>query len=220
MKRPLVIGLVILLFLIATAPSYYFYTKFLAAQKASQKSTEPTSEEAKQLKEKVGKLMELPVGEEPTIATVTDADKLRSQAFFTHAQNGDRVLIFPNTKKAVLYRPSINKIIEVGPVNIGTPSAQLADQYTVVLLNGTTTTGLTRRYEEEIKEKAPQLTVSDRDNAKRSDYDRSILVDVSGTKASVAQSLANALGLTVGQLPSGEATTSSDFLIILGADKK
>lgn len=75
----------------------------------------------------VGKLMVLPTGETPTIAQVSDATKLKDQPFFANAQNGDRVLIYTQARKAILYRPSINKIIDVAPVNIGsttpTPTA-------------------------------------------------------------------------------------------------
>lgn len=61
---------------------------------------------------KVGALMDLP-NEEPTIATVSDVSKLKDQQFFAKAQNGDKVIIFPNAQKAILYRPSSNKIIEI-----------------------------------------------------------------------------------------------------------
>ncbi len=66
----------------------------------------------------VGRLVELP-NEEPTVATVKDVAKLQNQTFFKNAQNGDKVLIFDGAKKAVLYRPSTNKVIEVSPVNVG-----------------------------------------------------------------------------------------------------
>ncbi|MBI4033911.1 hypothetical protein HY379_02830 [Candidatus Saccharibacteria bacterium] len=67
----------------------------------------------------VGKLAQLPQGETPTIATVSDVSKLQSQAFFAKAQNGDKVLIYTQAKKAYLYRPSTNKIIEIAPINLG-----------------------------------------------------------------------------------------------------
>lgn len=65
---------------------------------------------------KLGKLMDVP-NETPTIATVSDVTKLRGQEFFAKAQNGDKVIIFPVAKKAVLYRPATNKIIEVALYN-------------------------------------------------------------------------------------------------------
>lgn len=50
-----------------------------------------------------------------------DPEKLRDQPFFANAQRGDKVLIYANAKKAILYNPPSNKIIEVAPVNIGNP---------------------------------------------------------------------------------------------------
>lgn len=84
-------------------------------------------EETKQLLDKVGKLMILPTGEQPTIATVTDLEKLKGQPFFEKAQIGDKVLIYTKASKAILYRPSTNIIIELAPLNtgnntIGTPA--------------------------------------------------------------------------------------------------
>jgi hypothetical protein len=66
----------------------------------------------------VGKLISLPADETPTVATVTDVEKLKDQPFFANAQNDDKVLIYTNAKKAILYRPSEKRIIEVGAVNI------------------------------------------------------------------------------------------------------
>jgi len=67
--------------------------------------------------EEVSKIILLPEGEIPTLATVTDAEKTRGQDFFKNAQNGDKVLVYQNAKKAYLYRPDEKKIIEVGTVN-------------------------------------------------------------------------------------------------------
>lgn len=66
----------------------------------------------------VGKLIELPADENPTVATVTDVEKVKEQPFFANAKNGDKVLIYTNARKAILYRPSEKRIIEVGAVNI------------------------------------------------------------------------------------------------------
>ena len=67
---------------------------------------------------KVGKLISLPTDEKPTVATVTDASKVKDQQFFKNAENNDVVLIYTKAQKAILYRPSTNIIVEVGAVNI------------------------------------------------------------------------------------------------------
>lgn len=61
----------------------------------------------------VSKIYLLPEGETPTIATVTDPDKLKSKIFFANAKSGDKVLIYTKADKVILYRPSENKIINV-----------------------------------------------------------------------------------------------------------
>lgn len=73
----------------------------------------------------VGKLIELP-SDTPQVATVTDVDTLKkNQPFFDSAKNGDQILIFQ--KEVILYRPSINKIINVGPI-ISTPAQTTTGQ--------------------------------------------------------------------------------------------
>jgi hypothetical protein len=67
---------------------------------------------------RVGKLIALPTDEKPTVATVTDASKVKDQTFFQNAKNGDVVLIYTKAQKAILYDPSANIIVEVGAVNI------------------------------------------------------------------------------------------------------
>ncbi len=83
----------------------------------------------------MGRLITLPEGEEPTVATITDIEKLKDQTFFQKAKNGDKVIIYTNAKKAILYDPIARKIIDVAPVNIGTPSASAA-QARIALRNG------------------------------------------------------------------------------------
>jgi hypothetical protein len=79
--------------------------------------------EANAIVAKVSKLMVLPTDETPTIATVTDVNAVKEQPFFAQAQNGDKVLIYQKAGKAILYRESENKIIEVGAVNFNQTAA-------------------------------------------------------------------------------------------------
>lgn len=66
----------------------------------------------------VGKLIVLPSNELPTATTISDVAKLKDQSFFRNAKKNDKLLVYTNTKWAVLYRPSENKIIEVGAFDI------------------------------------------------------------------------------------------------------
>jgi hypothetical protein len=84
-------------------------------------------QEAQTLVTLVGKLVELPTDETPTIATVTDKEKLSGQSFFSRSENGDRLLIYPKIRKVYLYRPSINKLIDIAPISLDqtTPTPQV-----------------------------------------------------------------------------------------------
>ena len=116
-----------LIFLAAGFGTYYFYTKY---QKLKKNPNTVVQEETKVLVKKVGKLMELPTGEDPTLATVQDKDKLKDQAFFSSSENGDRVLIYIKAKKAILYRPSSDKIVEVAPLVMSENSATATPEET------------------------------------------------------------------------------------------
>lgn len=67
----------------------------------------------------VGKVVALPEGEDPVVATVTDKEKLKDQAFFAKAENGDKVLIYAKARRIYLFRPGENKLLEAAPLNIG-----------------------------------------------------------------------------------------------------
>jgi hypothetical protein len=65
----------------------------------------------------VSQLMVLPDGT-PQIATVQDAKVLAAaQPFFSTAHNGDVLLVYPD--RAILYSPSLNKIVNVGSITSG-----------------------------------------------------------------------------------------------------
>jgi hypothetical protein len=83
--------------------------------------SQATEQETRALLDKIGQLVELPK-EQPTVATVTDLAPLKDQPFFANAQVGDKVLIYSQTKKAILYRPSTNKVIEIAPVDLEAPA--------------------------------------------------------------------------------------------------
>ncbi len=178
--------------------------------------------EMKKLVASVGKLMELPAGEDPTLATVTDIEKVKDQPFFQKAQNGDRVLIYTNAKKAILYRPNENKIIDVGTLNIKNQtqvasSDVMAVPFRVALYNGTTQAGKTSAIEQKITSTYSSATISTKQNAAKTDYQSSIIVDLAGSQDELVHSLSTTLGIPVGPLPQGENRPSSaDVLIILG----
>lgn len=82
-----------------------------------------TEREAQKVKAEVAKLINLPQ-EEPVMALVTNADQLiAEQPFYQGVTNGDVLIIYPQARKAVLFNPRTNKLVNVGPVNVGEASA-------------------------------------------------------------------------------------------------
>lgn len=112
MKRYLVYGLIALLAVLIAA-SGYLYHKVTTLEKNPDALAR---EEAEELVRKVGKFILLPEGETPTVATVTDPEKLADQPFFAKAKEGDKVLLYPVAKKAYLYDPVANRLLEVAPI--------------------------------------------------------------------------------------------------------
>lgn len=72
-----------------------------------------------ELQARVGKLMALPEGEEPSIALVSDVQSLKDQLFFKNAKNGDFVLMYAKARRAILFDAVNNKIVEVAPITDG-----------------------------------------------------------------------------------------------------
>ena len=236
-KRNTYILGVVLFVIFGVVPSFYFYSQYQKSQALLKDPALAAKEEGKQLIIRIGKLIELPKGENPTIATVSDINKLKDQVFFAQAKNGDKVLIYGNAKKAILYRSSINKLINVGPININnveepavnakitapsatpTPTPSPAP-VKVVLWNGTATIGLTNTAEKLLKDKASYVQVVDKDNAKKK-YDETLVIDLSGGKKDAAANLAKLVNGKVGVLPEGEEKPKdAEILIILGKNYK
>lgn len=210
---------------VAAGAAGYFYWQYTKAQQEIQTiKTDPSTireaaqAEAKKLVAEVAKLIAVPEGEEPTVATITDIAKLKEQVFFKNAKNGDKVLIYTQSKRAILYDPVANKIIDVAPVNIGTPSAQEAVK--VVLRNGTTTSGLATRIETDVKKSLTNSEVIAKENAAKTDYKTSVVVVLNDEAKDEASKLAIDLGIQTSNLPQDESRPSQgDILVILGQDK-
>lgn len=155
--------------------------------------------------EAVGKLYSLPKDEKPDIATVKDKEALKKQyPFFDQAENDDVVLIYKEAKLAILYRPSTNQLIKVGPVNIesglairtvGSAEARSAVEKLLTDNNLPFTSGGSA------KTAISGVTV----------------VDLSGSNSEQAKQLAAIVKGKVGKLPAGEEKPDDvDLLILAG----
>jgi len=195
--------------------SAYFYNRYKKTELLLNNPTLAAKEEVAAVTAKLGLLMELPK-EEAVIVTVLDTNKLKGQQFFANAKNGDKVLIYSKANKAILYRPATNMIIEVAPVQMGQSQAPVK----IGILNGTPHASGSATMETALTAKISNISIAKKANAK-GNYDKTLVVDVQGTKPEMAKQLADFVGGSVGKLPSSEALSSDesksiDLLVIVG----
>ncbi|MBP9669332.1 MAG: hypothetical protein KBE09_03515 [Candidatus Pacebacteria bacterium] len=93
-----------------------FFSKPEVTPAAGAASGEDALAQVDDLVAEVGRLIVLPENEVPTVATVTEPEKLKDQLFFANAKMGDKVLLYTEAKKAYLYDPVAKKLIEVAPI--------------------------------------------------------------------------------------------------------
>lgn len=201
-KSAILIALVIAAAGVGFGVSQYNEAQKLKTPAGAQKVKD---DEDNSLKAKVAILMQLP-NEKPTVATV-DITKVKGQAFFKDAKNGDKVLIFAAARKAVIYRESTNKIINAGPIAV-TSDQQAAQNVSVLAsLNGSSSdaTGKLANVKE--------ITVTEAKATKN--YSKTEVVDVSGSNGAKAQEIATALGGEVApSVPTGETAPDGAAIVV------
>jgi len=174
----------------------------------------------------VGKIIDIPKDEVPTITTIIDGEIPKIETPFTNAIAGDKIITYLKSKRVILFRPSENKIIDVGfiessPNPTATPAASptpLSSRLKVFILNGTNIVGVTKSVESVLEQKYTNMEIVGRMAANKNDYQDSIVIDVGGSRGEEAQKIARDLGVAVGAFPEGENTpANTDILILIGA---
>ncbi len=124
-SQPFPLGLlaiVVILVLLALAGLFFSSSSDIA------KDGKISDKEAAALLTDIRILIQIPQ-EKPVMALITNADTLiKEQAFYQGVSNGDVLVIFPQTRKAVLYSPQHKKLINVGPINLGDASQSATPQ--------------------------------------------------------------------------------------------
>lgn len=197
----IVLGVIIVLLGVA---SVYFYLQY---QKVKKDPNVVAQQETDVLVKQVGKLIALPTDETPTVATVVDKDKLKDQPFFANAQNGDKILIYTKAKKAIVYRPSTNKLINVGPIAINQNAVPVA-----IVNAGGDANGASKTLTDKLGQSISITGVTNAANTK--DVKSLTVVDVSGSNGDLAKQVADALGGTVGSLPAGETAPQGASIVV------
>lgn len=233
-KKSIVYIIIVAVFLILAGTTVYFYNQYVTAKKLLNNPKNIVVEEKANLIKKIGGLIELPANEDPTVATVTDKNKLAENPFFAKSENGDRVLFYTKAKEAILYRPSTNKIIEVSQINIesATPAGTTGSVVTgtptkisptngqakgkLVIYNGTDITDLAGKEKDFILRKTTNLDVIKLGDSKNN-YTENLVISLKPEDVNAANQLANLVSGKVVNLPSGEtAPTDADLLLIVG----
>lgn len=118
-------GTILSLCVILASSTVYFYSKYTTLKNKPQvlsiKAPTNTEDTIKTIED----LILLPSGEAPASATVSNKEVLPDNPLFAKAQNGDKILIFKKAGKAILYRPSIHKIVDVMPAEWDEPTPTL-----------------------------------------------------------------------------------------------
>jgi len=215
---------------------YFVYQKYFHLTPAEKAKKELAAAVAA-----VSKLIILPQGDEPVLATVADAKTLiAQQAFFAGSENGDQLLLFPRNLKAILWSPSRNVIVNVGPIqqpqsapatasNVQTDTpmpapltvAATPSVLSVEIRNGTGKTGYASTVADQIRTYANYSVVKIGDAAKK-DYANTVVF--SRSKDDSQKQAVNELALAlrakvVPNLPAGEKSLEADALVILGGNE-
>jgi hypothetical protein len=209
-------------------------------QKARHESPQPqTDREAREILEKISDYMVLP-NESPAIATVADESKLQG-SFYARAQKGDKVIVFRQAQKAILYRPSDNKVIDFTSVHLTSmgldPSSSTATQQqeqvagaetsgptvqptsaqplTIDIYHSPSQESFLQVVEKELSEKISFDYVIDERKMTDEKLNEIIIVDLSKTHPEAAGHIARVLGGRVADLPPSSIQSDSDILIVI-----
>ncbi len=202
---------------------------------ANQQTGDQTSEA---LLAKLGRHIDLPQGEQPTVAKVVDVEKLRAQfPFYNSAKNGDVLVVY--SQWALVYDPNADRIVNVVALQAATSSTATAssgstatstpasgqasstapavEKITVEIRNGSGVGGAAGKFAEKLKGNAG-FTVLKTGNAAKSDYQGTVVVDLTGGQRGllVGELSQLASGSVVSQLPAGEASSQANVVVIIG----
>lgn len=209
---------------LAFVPAVYYYDRYQKVKGELGSRKQQPEDSAKQLEELVGRHMSLPK-ESPSVARVSDKSALSGQEFFTRAENNDKVLIYKKAKLAVLYRPSTDKIINVGPITLEgeVAGATVSDSasktetktLTVAVYNSTQKAGYARTVGNSLVTKNQTLKLGPLGNTK-GDFTEVLVIPFNSDAKGAAAKIAKDLGGRVTTLPSRESSPEADILVIAG----
>lgn len=203
------------------------------ADSGAQQSLIPVDKaEVQAFLEKLQAIALVPLSEAPTLATVVETNKLRSEAFFKNAEVDDKLFIYQQAQIAILYRPSVEKIVNMatlldqsgGKVPAQTvpqltqapPSASSGAQlqYKLALYFATDSASLRAKVGKALGS-LPNIEVTREALTRGTDYSGATIIDLKGGQSAIVAELVNKLGGKVGELPEAEDRPNADILAII-----
>lgn len=214
-KRKLALVPILVLVLIIAEAGFggLYFKKYNDLKSASSKTVEQKN---KELVTKVGKVYQLPTGEDPVVLVVKSADpkdftsdleKGIAQAF-KDIKKDDVFVLYEKAAIAIQFRPSENKVITTVPLSIksGTNVALIASADSQVTL----TDLLTKKLPNDVRIGGKSTPVGQ--------YTSTTVVDISGKKADIAKKVADAVGGTIATtLPAGEKIPDGAEIVVIAA---
>lgn len=181
----------------------------------------PTEKEIARVLEAASAHIDIPEGE-PIVGRIRNAEALiAEQAFYQGAKDGDYLIIFPSSAKAVVYSLDDDILVNVGPIIFqreGEPTELfLDDPITVEVRNGGEVAGAAGDLADKLSPQAFDVVAIS--NAANTDYDQTTLVVLDeNVPVEVVTELANQLSATVAaEVPLDEEGSDAQILIIVGA---
>lgn len=214
--------------MIAVILCVYFFFQYQHTQMLLKNPAAAGKEEGRQIADTIRSVVAIPQNEIPTVATVADVNKLNQQPFFSHAQNGDKVLVFNSPKTVILYRPSTRKVINMLLPNTNAPTQPALSRVVptsqkqkeslarTVVLNGSKTNGLAGKTADLLEKKNEFITVVKKDSAQKSTYEKTVVIYLSVEYKKQAEEIAQQVdGQTSSSMPSGEKQEDADIVVIV-----
>jgi hypothetical protein len=189
-----------------------YFKKYNDLKASSSKSVEDKN---KELVAKVGKVYQLPSGEEPVVLNVnkdpkeftTDQEKAFAKTF-KDLKKDDIILLYQKASLAIEWRPSENKVISTAPLAVatGTNVALIASAEGQATLTQT----LTAKLPDEVRIGGKATPIGQ--------YGSTTVIDMTGKKADVAKKVADAIGGTVSTaFPVGEKAPDGAEIVVIAA---
>lgn len=209
--------IIILLFIFICLFSFLILYKYIEYKNLLKNSNNLIKIESQKILSNVGEMFLLPKDEIPTIATITDKNQLEKSDFYKQTDNGDKLIIYSKNQLAIVYRPSINKIITSAKIN-SSNNIDIVKNISIKIYNASGVTGLAEKYKNELEKlKTTELIIST-DNYVNTDnlkiFSNTIYVNNQKINLDYIKNITNTLKANI-SLDKPPIDTNEDFIVII-----